>query len=293
MADLSDSELFDSTVSGNPAPELQPEPITQPSSQQRDESGRFASQQADQPVQPQTPAVEPQPNTPEHTADSKGGVPVGAVQAEREKRQEAQREAEALRREIAELRGMVQAVRQPAPQPQQEKQPVSIFENPDEYLQSQLSPVQQTVQELREELWESRAAGLHTQEAVDAAKEAANALAGTPQGKALHQQITSGGNPFDNLVKWHKQQQAYAKVGNDPEAWLNSELEKKLADPAFLAQAIERARAGAAPVPGSRQQPVTNIPPSLSRLPAGGNAPPAGDTSDAALFSSVTSRRRG
>jgi hypothetical protein len=293
MADLSDSDIFDSVVSGNPAPEPQPEPTPQPSPQQRDDSGRFTSQQADPPAQPVAPVVEPQPNAPEQPASNGNAVPVGAVQAEREKRQEAQREAEALRREIAELRGMVQAVRQPTPQPQQEKQPVSIFENPDEYLQSQLTPVQQTVQELREELWESRAAGIHTQEAVDAAKEAANALAGTPQGKALHQQITAGGNPFDNLVKWHKQQQAYARVGNDPEAWLQSEIDKKLADPAFLAQAMERARAAATPVPGSRQPPVTSIPPSLSRLPAGGNAPPAGDQSDAALFSSVTSSRRG
>jgi hypothetical protein len=290
MADISDSDIFDSVVSGNPVPELQPEPTPQPTpSQSRDDSGRFAtpavqSAAAEPIVEPQTQGNEP------HTG---GNVPVGAVQAEREKRQAAQHEAEALRREVAELRGMVKATSQPAPQPQQEKPPVSIFENPDEYLQSQLSPVQQTIQEMREELWESRAAALHTQGAIDAAKEAANALAGTPQGKALHQQITASGNPFDNLVKWHKQQEAYAKVGSDPEAWLNSELEKKLADPAFLAQAIERARAGAAPAPGSRQQPVTNLPPSLSKLPSGGNAPAAGDQSDAALFNSVTSSRRG
>lgn len=294
MADLSDSELFDSVASGNPAPEpQQQEPTPQPQSQQRDESGRFASQQVETPTQPQTPTPEAQPQGQEQPASNGNGVPVSAVQDERKKRQAAEADAEALRREIAELRGMVTAIRQPAPQPQQEKQPVSIFENPDEYLQSQLTPVQQTVQELREELWESRAAGIHTQEAVDAAKEAANALAGTPQGRALHQQITAGGNPYDNLVKWHKQQQAFARVGSDPDAWLQAEIDKKLADPAFLAQAMERARAAATPVPGSRQQPVTSIPPSLARLPAGGNTPPAGDQSDGALFDSVTSRRRG
>jgi hypothetical protein len=295
MADLSDSELFDSVASGNSASELQPEPVvTQPSSQPRDDSGRFASQQVETPAQPQAPAVEPQPQTPEQPPSNGNAVPVGAVQAEREKRQEAQREAEALRREIAELRGMVQAVRQPTPQPQQEKQPVSIFEDPEAFLQSQFDPYRNELNELKEQLWESRAASIHTQEAVDAAKEAANALAGTPQGRALHQQITTGGNPFDNLVKWHKQQQAYARVGNDPDAWLNSEIEKRLSDPTFLAQAVERARAGATPAPGNRQQqPVTSIPPSLARLPAGGNAPPQGDTSDGALFDSVTSRRRG
>jgi hypothetical protein len=288
MADLSDSEVFDSIISGGTA---EPGDKQEPTPQPRDEAGKFASPQPEPPVQAQAPVAEPQAPTPE--TPPAGGVPVGAVKAEREKRQAAEADAEALRREIAELRGMVQAVRQPAPQPQQEKQPVSIFEDPDAFLQSQLSPVQQQLQEMREEVWESRAAVVHTQEAVDAAKEAANALAGTPQGRALHQQITAGGNPFDNLVKWHKQQQAYARVGNDPDAWLNAEIEKRMQDPAFLAQAVERARAGVSPTPQTRQ-PVTSIPPSLSRLPAGGNAPQGGEAqSDDALFSATTSGRRG
>jgi hypothetical protein len=292
MADLSDSELFDSVASGNPAPELQPEPTPQPSPQQRDDSGRFTSQQAEQPVQPAAPVVEPQPNTAEQPAGNGANVPVGAVQAEREKRQEAQREAEALRREIAELRGMVQAVRQPAPQPKQEQQPASIFEDPDAFLKSQLSPLQGEISETRELLMELRASQKHGADKVDAAKAAAEAL--TPQQQqALHRDLMSGGNPFDNLVAWHTKQQTFAKVGDDPDAWLKSEVEKLKASPEFQAEVLALARAGAAPVPGSRQQPVTSIPPSLSRLPAGGNAPPAGDTSDAALFSSVTSSRRG
>jgi len=292
MADLSDSELFDSVASGNPAPELQPEPTPAPQlDQHRDESGRF-SQKPSEPARAET-LVEPVQQPQETPADNKGGVPVGAVQAEREKRQAAQQEAEALRRELAELRGMVMAQRQPTPQtPQQEQKPASIFEDPDAYLQSQLNPVQQTVQELREELWESRAAVVHTQATVDAAKAAAEAL--DPVSKQnLHRQLMAGGNPFDILVKWHKQQETLSKVGGDPDAWLNAEIEKRLSDPTFLAQAVERARAGATPAPGNRQQqPVTSIPPSLARLPAGGNAPPQGDTSDAAMFESVTSRRR-
>lgn len=288
MADLSDSDIFDSVISGSNA---EPGDKQEPTPQPRDlESGRFAAKEPEPPVQAVAPVVEPQAPTPE--APSPGGMPVSAVKGERERRQAAEADAEALRREIAELRGMVQATRQPAPQPQQEKQPSSIFEDPEAYLKDQLNPFQQSLQEIREELWESRATVIHTAEAVDAAKAAADAL--DPASKAaLHRHITANGNPFDNLVKWHKQQQTFARVGNDPDAWLNAEIEKRMQDPQFLAQAVERARAGVSPTPQTRQ-PVTSIPPSLSRLPAGGNVPQGGEVqSDDALFSATTSGRRG
>lgn len=298
MTDQSDMDVFDSVISGASAPEAsevqqEQQPTSQPS---RDEGGRFAAQQVKQPAaaqpSPETPAAtpeQPQPN-------GNGKVPVGAVQAEREKRQEAQQEAETLRRELAELRGQVTLLsqqRQPAPQPQQEQKPATLWDDPDAFLQSQLTPFQQQMQEMREELWESRAAAVHTPEAVSAAKAAAEKLFGTPEGKVLHQQITAaGGNPFDNLVKWHKQQEALAKIGGDPDAWLNAERERLLSDPDFLAKAIERARAGAASNT-NRSSPRTELPPSLSSLPSGGNTPAgAEDMNDSALFASTTARRK-
>lgn len=291
MADLSDMDNFESITSGAPAPEIQQEQTNQPS---RDEGGRFAASQVKQPVvavelptEPTEPAAGQQP--------SNGNVPVGAVQAEREKRQEAQQRAATLESQLAELRGQVSVLtqqRQPAAKPQQEQPPATLWDDPDAFLKSQFTPFQQQMQEMREELWESKASAVHTPEAVSAAKAAAEKIFGTPEGKQLHQQITSaGGNPFDNLVKWHKQQETLAKVGGDPEAWLNAELEKRMADPAFMAQAVERARAGAASNT-NRSAPLTSIPPSLSRLPAGGNSPGETDASDGALFTSTTSRRR-
>lgn len=276
---------LDEIMSGdsNVVPEIQQE---QPTTQPRDEGGRFAAKQ-EAPAVVEQPVAEAQPAphqemTEEHPAN--GGIPQARLKAEAEKRREAEADAAALRREIAELRGMVQARQQPA-QPQQEKQPVSIFEDPEAFLSSQLSPVQQTIQEMREELWESRAAAVHTSEAVEAAKAAADAL--DPASKAaLHRHITTTGNPFDNLVKWHKQQQTLARVGNDPDAWLNAEKEKLLNDPEFLAQAMERARAGAS-ANVNRSQPNTNLPRSISRLPAGGNMPADNDMSDGALFSNA------
>jgi hypothetical protein len=119
MADeLSDNDIFDSIVSGNPVPEQQSEPA-QPAPQSRDEGGRFAAPAAqpaavEPPVEPQTHGTEPQPS---------GGVPVGAVQDERQKRQAAQQRADELEKQLAVLQGQVTLLtqqRQPAPQPQQE-----------------------------------------------------------------------------------------------------------------------------------------------------------------------------
>ncbi|MOA06186.1 hypothetical protein D3C78_1258130 [compost metagenome] len=190
---------------------------------------------------------------------------------------------------MAELKGQITLLsqqRQPAPQPHQEQQPVTLWDDPENYLKGQLSPVQQQLAEVRELIFENQAAQRHGVDKVQAAKDAADAL--DPTGKVnLHRELMSGGNPFDNLVKWHQQQQVMARIGNDPDAWLQAELEKRLSDPAEQAKILERIRSGAA-ANTSRSQPTTALPPSLSRLPAGGNTAADNDASDAALFSHAT-----
>ncbi len=294
MTDQSDMDVFDSVISGAAAPEdteIQTPVVEQTqTTQPRADDGRFSAKQPDKAA---TAEATTQPVAGTETQPANGGIPVKAVQAEREKRQAAEADAEALRREIAELRGMVMARPQPAAQLRQEPQkPASLWDDPDAYLQGQLNPVQSQLQETREMLLELQASQFHGADKVAAAKKAAEALFGTPAGQALAQQITASGNMFDNLVKWHQQQETLSRVGGDPDAWLNAELEKKMNDPAFLAQAIERARASAASNT-SRSAPRTEFAPSLSSLPSGGNAPAGGeDTSDQALFASTTSRKR-
>ncbi|OAP40363.1 hypothetical protein AU381_00090 [Sinorhizobium glycinis] len=252
--------------------------------QQRDEHGRFAAK-AEEPavVEPEQPAaIEPH-------AENGNKVPVGAVQEERQKRQQAQQEAETLRRELAELRGQVtlltQQRQQPAQaQPQQEQQPATLWDDPDNYLKSQLTPVQQQMNDMREFMSENLAVQAYGAETVNAAKAAIEAAARTPEGQHAIQQMMQSRHPFDNLVKWHKRQQTLSQVGDDPQAWLQAELEKKMADPAFQAQVIERARNGAVQNT-TRSQPNTSLPPSLSRIPTGGNQAEDGDMSDGALFS--------
>lgn len=291
MTDISLDEIL--SGDGNAMPETtdiqQTELQPADTGQQRDEHGRFAPKA-------ETPAVvEPeQPGAIETHAEPGKGVPVGAVQAEREKRQAAQHEAETLRRELAELRGQVTLLttqrQQPAPQtPQQEQQPASIWDDPDAFLKSQISPVQQELQQTRNMLWQMQAAQQYGADKVQSALEAAKTIDNTPEGEIVAKQIFSSGNPFANLVEWHQRQQTLAMVGNDPQAWLQSELQKKMADPAFQAEVIALARGGAVAQPGIRsQQPVTSLPPSLSRIPTGGNAAEDNDMSDGALFAHAT-----
>jgi hypothetical protein len=86
-----------------------------------------------------------------------------------------------------------------------------------------------------------------------------------------------------------------ARVGDDPDAFINAEIERKLSDPKFLSTALERARAvasgqpvgnGAAPTIANN---VMQIPPSLSRIPSGSPTEVAVDgsmPSDTELFRS-------
>jgi hypothetical protein len=182
---------------------------------------------------------------------------------------------------------MVQATRQPAPQPQQEQQPASLWDDPDAYLKTQLNPVQQQMMEMKEFMSENLAVQTHGEETVTAAKQAIEQAARTPEGQQVIQKMMQSRHPFDELVKWHKQQAAISRVGNDPDAWFQAEYEKRLADPAEQAKILERIRSGAASNT-NRSQPVTSLPPSLSRLPAGGNQPQDNDMSDGALFSHAT-----
>lgn len=259
-------------------------PASEAAGQPRDETGRFASHQSGQ---SEAPAATTEPNAAEHQEPGKG-VPVAALQAEREKARTARDEAEALRREIAELRGMVTAQRQPASaQPAAEAAPATIWDNPDGYVDSRLTPIQQQLMDQREFLSETLAVQAHGAEAVDAAKKAIEQVAATPEGQQIIRKMMQSRHPFNDLVSWHKQQAAIQRVGNDPDAWLEAEMEKRLSDPTYQAQILERIR-GSAAQNTSRTQPVTSLPPSLSRMPGGANAAADNDMSDGSLFSHAT-----
>lgn len=147
-----------------------------------------------------------------------GMVPQQALHAERQARR-------ALERELGEIRTMLQAN---TPQPD----PLSQFAaDPAGFLQQQVSPVARQVTEMREMVLELHAAQAHGAERVEAAKRAAEALrdSGDPAMGALVARIVNAANPFDELVRWHDDHALMARLGDDPEAYINAEVERRLA----------------------------------------------------------------
>ena len=74
----------------------------------------------------------------------------------------------------------------------------------------------------------------------------------------------------------------FQQIGNDPNAWFEKELEKRLADPQFASAQLQRIQAGV------RQQPQNNtikLPPSIGKVPSSQSASDdGGDLSDGSLF---------
>lgn len=259
--------------------------VNQEAGQARDENGRFAAKAET------TGEAAGQETDEDHGAED-GKVPQQALHASRQKAREAAQEAETLKQQIAELRGQVQMLSTRPQQPltpKEEAKAPDFWEDPTAFVQGALTPVQQQMQQQREQFSKMLAVQAHGKETVDAAYQALGSQlqSGNPAAQAEYQTIMKSEHPFDALVGWHKRQQTLQMVGNDPNAWLEAELEKRLADPAQQAKIIERLKAVAA-ANTDRSNPVTNLPPSLSRLPAGGNTAQDNDTSDAALFSFAT-----
>lgn len=251
----------------------------------RDEQGRFASREEAKPAATVTDQVA--------TADDAdhGAIPPAALAASRQKAREKEQEADALRTQLAELRGQVEILTrqtrqaEPAPKVEPEKK-ADFWEDPDGYLKGALTPVQQQLQQQAERFSMRMAVKEYGQETVQAAYSALGAAmqAGDPSARAEYQRIKASDDPYEDIVQWHKRHQTLQRVGDNPDAWLEAEIEKRLSDPAHQGKFLERIQATAQQ--NSRSNPVTNLPPSLTRLPAGG-ATTAGDMSDGSLFANA------
>lgn len=253
----------------------------------RDEHGRFAPK-----------AGEPEVTAEQHVEGAEepaGNIPPAALAASRQKAREKEQEADQLRTQLAELRGQVDVLtrqtRQPqvAPKVEEPKPTPEIWEDPNGFVQAALTPVQQAMQQQAERFSMRLAVKEHGKETVQAAYAALGQAiqAGDPSARAEYQRIKASDDPYEDIVQWHKRSQTLQKVGDDPDAWLEAEMEKRLADPAYQGKILERIQATASQN-ATRSNPNVKLPPSLTRLPAGGNAAAEADMSDAGLFSHAT-----
>ncbi len=278
-ADTTVEETSTTTETTTTQTEEAPEQTGQP----RDEAGRFASTTV-----AETPAEVPQTETQPQTHQSDRTVPVDVLTAIRGENRE-------LKQQIQQLTTAMQTLQLQRPQPAQApaqqlqaEQPKEFWDDPDGFVGTKLTPLQQQLAETRAQVSHFAAVAEFGKETVTAAHEAINEAIGQGQldRAEVNKRLSQSRDPVGDIVRWHQDRKArdnMQRIGGDPDAWLAAELEKRMADPAFQAQVIERARGSTQPNGQSSQTPLTQLPPSLSKLP-GANAAVEVDGSSEGLF---------
>jgi len=272
----SDDELFNEAVSD----ETPDNPVVSEQAEQpvRDEAGRFAKKEepeaaevvADTPVE--KPVVD----------DNASQVPSWRVREINEEKRAALAELEALRAERAQWQRQQQAQPQ-VQQPEKAAKPDPLLD-PEGYAKSVRDEIREEILNERREESLQRAAEAHPDEFKEAYAAAQRAV-----DPALKARMQASRDPGKTLLEWHRENKVKAEVGNDPNAWLEKKLEERLADPAFLAKAIERSKSIARPAATSGR-PHVDLPPSISSMSRSSAAPKsaAGDEpSDQELFNEI------
>jgi len=270
-----DAALFESVVSGDASVETQvSEPVaeTPPAAQPRDESGKFASPETAEAAETQSQEREP-------------AIPPHRLREEAEARRAEKERADRLEQMLSQ----VLQQRPPTQQaPQQPQEPPDIFTDPEAWFKhkrdQEIAPVLQQIQAARLDDARAVASVVHGDETVKAAEQAFNELAKRGAvDPAEYQRIQSSPNPYRAAVEWHKRQSFLSEVGSDPSAYRER----------IKAEILAELNAGQQT---QQQTPVNvvKIPSSLNRATSAAPANQGGGQvlSDAALFNSVTSRRR-
>lgn len=239
----------------------------------RDEHGRFVAQQ----------------KQPDAAKQDEAHVPSWRLREEREQREAAERrhqEAQAsFQRQIAELQARLPKAETPRP---------DIFENPDAFVQQatqqQLDPVRSEIGRLREFYSQRDAIKEHGMEKVQAAYKAIEdgLSRRDPETVAAYNRAMQSMDPYGTIVGWHQQREVYSQIGNDPGAWFEKELEKRMSDPQFAAQQLQRIQQSTQQSSAAKQAPNrVALPPSLSRMSSAQVATDDGDMTDASLFANA------
>lgn len=254
----------------------------------RDERGRFApktvaEQEAEQvaQVQPETPITE-QPK-------DNHGIPPWRLKEEADARRAANEEAQRYRNEVDELRRQMQAI-----QKQNEPKPVvpDLYENPDGFVDHRtnqaIDPIKSEISQMREYYSQRDAVREHGAEKVKAAYEALDRglKSRDPEAAAVYQRAMSSIDPYGDIMKWHKKQTIFSTIGDDPDAFVERQIEERLKDPTYQAKVLERIRGTAQTRPST----VTPLPPSLNRATSAAALSGDEDESDAGLLQSALRR---
>lgn len=213
------------------------------------------------------------------------------LKAERERRQQTEREFGELRAQFGAMQQHFMQMQQPQ---QQAAPPPDIFENPAAYVQAQVNPALEMQRQAM--IYNARltAEARFGEDKVTAAQTAFDDLLSKRQiDPTEYQKVMNSPNPFAEAVRWHQRHQTISEVGTDPAAYRERVLAEAMKDPAFRQKAMDawRSEAGNTGAPQQKAQ-VFNIP-SLSKVGSTGvNPGQSGQPSDSEILSSVLSMKR-
>lgn len=161
-------------------------------------------------------------------------VPLDALTAERAKSRRYTEEVSSLRQEIATRdaaweRRIAQLME--ASRPQQQQEPPDFFANPEAAMQQFMRPVLQRIEGMSEAMSRRFAVREHGAETVQQAYSSLEQrMATDPAAQGEYVRIMRSGDPWDELVKWHKRDEAIAEIGTDPDAYKAKVREQLLAE---------------------------------------------------------------
>ena len=164
------------------------------------------------------PQAEPEPSD-----DEPKGWQYAAYKDEKTKRQENEKQLqETEARAVAAERRAQELERH-----FQQQQQAAVQQDPRLMAQQVQQNAEQLAMNARLDASEINARGTHGDEKVDMALKA---LQSSPEGRAAYQQIMSTRHPWDAMVKWHAKQETLAKLGDDPDAYIQAQVQAKLAE---------------------------------------------------------------
>lgn len=240
---------------------------------------------------PEAKADEPEPVEPAEEVlveqNESSMVPQAALHAARKQGQEAKSENQSLRDQIQQMQGQLNGLSQrpQAPQPTAEPEIVpELWDSPDDFMAHKLNPIQEQMREQKEGISRMMAEEKHGREVVQEAYQAlGNAMQTDPNAAHEYQRIMASTHPYGALVDWNTSQKNQQMVGDDPQKWFESEMEKRLADPVSSAAILEKIRGNVSEQSVS-QAPNIQLPPSISGISGAGNTVSDTDDSSEAMF---------
>ncbi len=243
----------------------------------RDEKGRFAAKQQDDPVidpQPEAVASEPEPEK----VKEDHRVPLAELLNTRERAQKAEQEREMLRQHLFQMQSQLQALQAP------KEEPIDMFAEPQKWEQT----IEQRIAAKHREMEGNFSLRLAAYKHGDAFHEAWQDMVNRTQmgDDSVRQQVMQSPDPGETLVQLYKRERVVKEVGDDPNTYIQKKLEEALNDPEFLAKALEKAK-GVASVQPTQQ---VKLPPSLNKATAAASATDSSPLTGQSIYSFATGR---